>query len=238
MPSARARSIGGFDHRDLLAPEQPAFAGMRIEAGDGDARLGHAQPARGIGGEADGAQLAGQRQQAGHGGERHVDRRQHDAQLVVEQHHAHVRAPGQFGQDFGMAGMGDAGRVQRLLVQGRGDQCAHPPLLRQSRAQQHGLVRGAACPRIEPAGRQIVGQGRAGLHDLDDAGGEPRLLRAVDRENGEVQRCRGTEQRGGVAHHDAGRQALGRREQPGADLRPDSGRVAHADRDRCHGRTG
>ena len=80
------------DDAQLLVAEQAALAGVRIEPGDGDARL--APPRTGA---LRRAAIADRLEDRVEGdrldrlAQRHVDRHQHGAQLVVGQHHAHRR---------------------------------------------------------------------------------------------------------------------------------------------------
>ncbi len=90
MPSARACAMAGAMIPISSSPQQPAFAGMRIEPGDGDARLGDAEVARRHRRQADGARSAAivdglDRVSSG----TWIDDEQH-AQLVVRQHHGDV----------------------------------------------------------------------------------------------------------------------------------------------------
>ena len=84
--------------------------------------------------------------------QRQVDRDQHRAQLVVGQHHAHRRrraaGRGQRLQHLGVAGIGHAGRGQRLLVDRRGDDAGHL-------ARPHQLDRALDARRRRRAGARI-----------------------------------------------------------------------------------
>ena len=93
-----------LDRLDLLAPHGSAFAGMRIEARDGNARLRNAEIAakRRRRNAADGDDRARIER-----GERflqcHVHRHRHDAQLGRHQHHHRPRPAGERAQILGVA---------------------------------------------------------------------------------------------------------------------------------------
>ena len=110
MPSARAACDRRGDHGRFLVAEQPAFAGMRIEAGDGDARPRQAQAQRRRVGDADRLEHGVEGDRVDRLAQRQVDRHQHRAQLVVGQHHAHRRQRAARGrqrlQHLGVAGIG------------------------------------------------------------------------------------------------------------------------------------
>jgi hypothetical protein len=67
---SRRLGAAGLDHRgadvDVLAAEQPALAGMRVERGDRDARVGEAHVEQGSLGQVDGAPQQLRREQPGH----------------------------------------------------------------------------------------------------------------------------------------------------------------------------
>ena len=144
MPSARAAAIAGAMMRQLFAAEQAAFAGVRVEAGHGDARPRLAPAGRRGVGDAQGLEHGIEGDRVDRLAQRHVDRDEHRAQLVVGQHHAHRRhdaaARRQRLQHFGVAGIGDASRGERLLVDRRGD----------DRRRLARLARGAPPPRCRP----------------------------------------------------------------------------------------
>ena len=100
-----------------------------------------------------------------------MDRDEDDAQLTLDQHHPEVGSPRAISQNFGMAGEGDAGRLQRFLVDRRRYQRGDLP--------GHGEVDGAddrgmgerAGPRIHAAERQIGGQFAGREHRQDRISG-------------------------------------------------------------------
>ncbi len=87
-----------------------------------------------------------------------MDADQHGAQLVVRQHHAHRQFSDRAAQvrgrqrlqEFGMAGMFDAGRGQRLLVDRRGDDGADLAAQRRLRSPGDAVGCGATGARIDP----------------------------------------------------------------------------------------
>ena len=82
---------------------------------------GNSEIAAGTMGEPDGAQLRFGRHQPDRLAEGHMDGDEQDPQLLIGQHHGKIGGPGMGGQDLGMAGVVDARRLHRLLVQRRGD---------------------------------------------------------------------------------------------------------------------
>ena len=77
--------------------------------------------AAGAMGQPDGAQLRFGRHQPDRFAEGHMDGDEQDPQLLIRQHHGKIGGPRLRGQDLGMAGVIDARRLHRLLVQRRGD---------------------------------------------------------------------------------------------------------------------
>ena len=154
----------------VLAPEQAALAGMRVERADADPRLLDAEVQKRLVGQREDAAQALGRHPLGHVGQRHVGRDMRDPQAVVRQHHAAALAARQVGQDLGVAGIGVARLVERLLVDRRGDD--RIDLARQR--QLHGpLDRGEGEPAglgAEPAGRdRLLGGGRLDQPDVRPA---------------------------------------------------------------------
>jgi hypothetical protein len=119
---------GRGDDVAVLLPEAAALAGMRVEAGDryprpGDPEIALQRVMRHPPGRDD--HRARQRRDRRAQGE--VDRHRHDPQCGRGDHHDR-RQPGdaveplrQLAQIFGVAGMAEAGAVQRLLVDRVGD---------------------------------------------------------------------------------------------------------------------
>ncbi len=99
----------------VLIAEQPALAGMRVERGDRDAGLVHAEAMERVEREFEDARQPLRRHQRRHLGERHVGRDMRDAELVVGEQHAGVAAAGEVGEHVGVPGIGIAGEVDRLL---------------------------------------------------------------------------------------------------------------------------
>jgi len=129
-PFGPSRRDGRRDHLDLLAPEHPALARMRVQARHGDPRPPPQRGLQGAIGDAQGLQHAFQRHRLYRFAQRHVNADQHGAQLVVGQHHAHrhllqghAGVSRGFGlQQLGVARVRQAGGSQGLLVQRRSDQ--------------------------------------------------------------------------------------------------------------------
>ena len=166
MPSARAAATAGRDDAQLLVAEQAALAGVRVEPGDRDARRA--------------AGPSAPRPRARCGSSRAPRRRSPRrsrwrsdmwivtstvAQLVVGQHHAHRRQRAAGGgerlQHLGVAGIADAGRGERLLVDRRGDDA--PPPRRACTSAHRALDaarRGGAGARVDAAERRVDQVGR------------------------------------------------------------------------------
>ena len=153
------------DHVDVLAPEQAAFAGMGIERADADPRPLDAEVEHGLMGQLEHPAQPLGRDPPGHLGERHMRRDVADLEPVVGEQHAAARAAGQLGQDLGMAGVGVARGVERLLVDRRGDD--RVDLARER--QPHGaLDRGEGEPAA--LGAELAGlDRRLGRRRLDHA---------------------------------------------------------------------
>ena len=113
----------GDNDVDFFMPQMAAFAGVRVEAGNEDIRVFHAEFA---------AQIL--RQNGGHrfnqrpvdgGGDvfkRQMGGGQSHAQAAAGQHHHHLTGAAFFGQVFGVAGKGDAGIVENAFIQRRSHQ--------------------------------------------------------------------------------------------------------------------
>ncbi len=124
----RAQRLDRRAHHGLvLLAHGTAFAGMRVEAGDGQPRLLQPETVLQVpGGDAARGddQLAGQRRR--HFGERNMDGDRHGAQVRSRQKHHRYRldpgvTKGQMRQILGMAGKAEAGVIKRLLGDGAGD---------------------------------------------------------------------------------------------------------------------
>lgn len=225
---------GRGDDLDLLAPEQPALAGMRVQPGHRDAR--RALPPGG------GGMRDAQRAQHGVVGDeldrlaqRDVDRHQHHTQLLVGQHHAHRRQLAAVGcqglQHLGVARKRHAGGRQRLLVDRRGDQGrslagTHPAhrLLDAGRRRRPGTGVDTAPGQR----RQAFGQRGRHQHRQASRRHHREIGRRVDHRD---HAGASTAQHRRVADDDAVR-GLAPAEGRGDDLRPDAGGVAHRDQQR------
>jgi hypothetical protein len=229
------------DDEQLLVAEQAALAGVRIEPGDGDARLARREPARCGGGDPDRLEDRVEGDRLDRLAQRGVDRDQHGAQLVVGQHHAHRRrrragAGRERLQHLGVAGVADAGGSERFLVDRRRDQ-------RRGRAGSDdgdrlldAARRGRAGARVDAAERRLdqVGREAVGLQHRNASGRQRR--RVVGRVD-PCHRKQAAGEGGGAAHHrdvadDEGAARVGRAEPGGDDLRTDAAGVAHRQRER------
>ena len=217
------------DETDFLIAEEPAFAGMRVEARHSDARPRLAPGRRGLVRDLNRLQHGVE----GHGidglAQRDMDADQHHAQLLVRQHHAHrrrraARRGSQGLQHLGMAGVRDTGGGQRLLVDGR----SHDGLGLTGHHQTHRRF-DAACGRsavaaVDPAQRQrSQARGQIGWRQHRQTAGRHVVAGRVDH---------GRHGTAGAPHHDRiadHHTALQRTTLEGAhdDLGADAGRVAH-----------
>ena len=104
---------------DLLPPDFPRLAGMGVQPGDGETRVGAAEvPGQGLFSDTDRPQEALEGQGRRDPGDRQVDGRQGDAQIGRRQHHdgapfaSERRACRQLAKEFGVPGMSEPGGLQ------------------------------------------------------------------------------------------------------------------------------
>ena len=121
-----ARTVGR-DGFDFLVAKFPAFAGVRIQAGDGDFRARQTEVAAGLRGEFDGERDFFRRQFFGNGFDGNVNGGQRDAQpasafVRAEQHHRGAFGAGEFGKKFRLADEFVSGADDGFLVDRRGDE--------------------------------------------------------------------------------------------------------------------
>ena len=152
-----------LDDFDLLAPDHPAFTGVRIERRHREARpldpeillqaTQRRPPAR-----LD--QRAGQHPR--YLAQRHVDRHRHRPQRRSGEHHRDIRCrhAATLGDEFGLAGMGKADRVELLLADRRGYDCARGARSRQAHRQFERIERG-----VRPGERRLARLPRLGRGD-------------------------------------------------------------------------
>ena len=123
----RERGDRRLDDLDFLAAERAAFARVRIETGDGEARLGDSEIAL----EPAQAPLARAIRSArwsarrGTSAKRQVRRDRDGAQRRTGEHHHDIagRNPAALGDELGLAGMLEADGVELLLGHRAGDDC-------------------------------------------------------------------------------------------------------------------
>ncbi len=129
-----------------------------------------------------------------------------------------------FGDEFGLARMGEADAVKLLLRHRRGDDAARRPRPGQADGRLQRLERGAGalCGRLARRDRPGMGDLKAGQGGYK---GVDRLFRAVD--DADWPTPDGA-QGSGIAHREKGRQAAHVAHHPafGDDLWPDPGGVA------------
>ena len=171
--------------------------------------------------------------------ERDVHRHRHGAQLRAGQHHHRTwrgagSGPGEFGQEFGVAGMGEAGGGQRRLLDGIGDDGGGAPSHDVSdgaadRLDHGGGVAGLAGPRLCGDRRGERGHRQRTRERHDSSSGVGLLDRAIDADGASP-----GAQEGGVGEEIERRQrqltAPGPRHD--RDVGPDTGGLAHGQGER------
>ena len=189
----------------LLVAEEPALAGVGIQAAHGDARAGDPEvPHRPVA-EPDRPRDALPRDQIGDAAERHVGRHVDHAELPTHQEHGVGLRAGELGQDLGVPRVADAGGGERLLVDGRGDdrrrsrlparvarraRCTRRPRARRPRSpgrwrRPRGRRSRGRAPRSGPARRWPRSTRASGPHRLShvgDPGGRGHHARVADDE--------------------------------------------------------
>lgn len=178
----------GFDHLDLFPAQVTAFAGVRVESADQDARMGDAELVAQVGVED--ARDPGQALVANGVGDlaqRQVGGRQGNAQASSGQHHHHLGGVGEVGEEFGMAGKGDAGFVDHALVHRCGDHPGEVPVEAALAGAGQGFQDVGGVGSVQLPGPDRGGQGRipyvqlAGLGRSLWPGGRGNVLK-VDRQ--------------------------------------------------------
>ena len=116
------RRRGGPQQAIVLVAEEPAFAGVRVERAQGEARRRDAPPVpQRVGGDAPRLHDALRRHRCDRVPQREVRRHEHDAQPPRRQHHGHGNITGDMGEEFRYPGKAIAGGVQRQFVDRSGD---------------------------------------------------------------------------------------------------------------------
>ena len=222
------------DHRGLLAAHGAAFAGVGVEAGDGDARRGEGEVLHqgGVGDAERGLEKLG-RQRPRHVGDGDVDGHRHHAQQGRRQHHHRQRRAGEMREELGVAGEGEAGAVlERLLVDRVGAERQRRAAADQLHpARDDGDDRGGVL-RVRPAGLGGRGSGCGST-------GSPAAMAAAASAGAAIGRT-GTPRRApSAAMWSASpirkKASRSRSARPGLerDLGPDPRRVAERQRDRA-----
>ena len=226
-------SNGRGDDELFLVAEEAALAGMRVQPRHRNARL--TQPPRG-------RRPVGDAQRLQHGVESHgldgpaqrqVDGDQHDAQLIVGQHHAHGRwlgphagCSGQGLQHLGVPRIEHAGCSQGFLVDRRGDDGAAGAGQHQRHRMFDAARRRGAVAGVDRALRQRRQAAREAprLHQRQAA--RWHLGQVVGRVDHRRHGSPCAAQHAGVPDHHGVAQ-LTERKGAGDDLRADAGGVAH-----------
>ncbi len=154
--------------------------------------------------------------------------------MVGIQHHGVIFGLGQLCQQFGMAGIKVARRVQRLFVQRGGGNRLHVARQRQFGGALHAAPGQIAGLLLYLARLQRVRIGQRLIDDVNDARCEMRILHAVQhaqlglRRN--VQRQHPTQRRGTADHHRRNARQLPFCQRFNDDFRADARRIAHGHR--------
>jgi hypothetical protein len=210
---------GGREHVPLLAPEEAAFARVRVHAADRDPRARDPELGQRPAQQPRHAQQFHARDGVRNRAQRAVDRQQRHAQPAADEHHRDVGRARGLRQQLGMPRPRIAGRVERLLVQRRSHQRVHAPRERVLRRPQHRLGRGAAA-----RGRHLPERDPLGVRHVDHA--RPEVLR-----HRELQAARMLGEHPPRPVDDGVRLgSLGGRERLQHDLGSDAGRVAERQR--------
>src|SRR4029450_4829233 len=96
--------------------EKAVLAGVWVEGADGEPRLAAAQLPYGRAGQFDCVGGAAPREESGDLAVTDVDRDERTGDVVGGEHHARLGGAGALSQDLGVPRVGDAGGVQRFLV--------------------------------------------------------------------------------------------------------------------------
>ena len=185
----------------LLAAQHAVLARVRVEAAHREPRLAEPEPRQLTGRQPDHALDRLAREQARHGGERLVDRGQHDAQRVGVEHHRHRRRAGQVREQLGMAPPRQAREREGLLADRRRrhgvDLAGHRvPDRREDRVVRRapgfgGDPAGLNARRVDPAvehRRAHLGHARAGRGLGGDLGSDAGRVADRDRHAREAHR--------------------------------------------------
>ncbi|MDF2599832.1 MAG: hypothetical protein K0Q54_2655 [Methylobacterium brachiatum] len=238
-----ALGAAGLDRRrDLLGllamAEQAVLAGMRVDGTDADLRLSnaglhqHRMPAGDDALDEAGLDPRDRVDQADMG------RDVNHPELRGDQHHRHFRRPGEVRQHLGVAGKLVAGRVQRLLRQGRGADALRLSRLHDLHGRRDAAIGGLAGDRGQLPERQVLGDAFQvdALDRIRAEGRRARVGERIDPDRGPDDAAR-LPQAPGIADHQrlADRVDLRVRQRLHDDLWPDASGIAHGDGD---GRTG
>ena len=168
-----AIGAAALEHRGedlaLFLADQPALAGVGIQAGQHQPRPGHPEAGKLGMREPDGRLQTLRRQHRRYVGERNVHGRQHHRQALGVEHHPDLAGAGQLREQLGMSAPAQPGARPRLLVDGSGGQAVDAFRQRIPRGPHDDLVRGAAGrrghdPRLKSAGdERLVENGLADL---------------------------------------------------------------------------
>ena len=95
--------------------------------------------------------------EVGHAFQRHMDGDKDDPQLVIGQHHGEIGSAGAIGQNFGVAGIGDACGLECFFMDGCCDHARNLAIDREINGGGDIIIRRFACACIDAAKRQISG---------------------------------------------------------------------------------
>lgn len=152
---------GRGDDAGFLIAKSPAFAGVGVQPGDGDAGPGNAATVQEPVGELADAHDALRREQRGHGGQGLVDGSKAHRQGRPGEEHAEVRHAKRMGEKFRLPGKRKPDRLERVLADGPGDHCVR---------RACGQAVGGKLQRLEgrPGGAQVGLSGGPGITVAED----------------------------------------------------------------------
>lgn len=169
---------GRLDEARFLIAEGSVFAGVGIEAGNGDARPGDAAAFEETGGEVSDAFDAFGGEKVRHAGERFVDGGEADGQGPAGEEHAEVPGAEGMGEVFGLAGEGETEGLEGFLGDRAGDHGVGAVVLefRDGRVQGGEGGGGGTVVRLS----RDAGMAVAEDHEFKTAGQFTRGERSVD----------------------------------------------------------
>ena len=159
-----------------------------------------------------------------------MDGDEQDPQLLIGQHHGEIGGAGMGGQNLGMAGVVDARRLHRLLVQGRGDDGIDLAGLGQARSRARHRHRRPRRPAHRCARRgDRAGSRLAGSRSMRPGRASASAGVAMTRSASSAPRSVDGAMQDRLIADDEGRRQAALGPELDDDLGTDAGRIAHGD---------